>query len=545
MNSSDSRVVEMVPSSPEGEDAATPPSTLTLNNHLQRLIRFVGPTWLIASTFIDPGALTAALQQGSQTRFALLWVSWWSICFGYVFQILAARIGIVSGHSIGELCVKRYSKPVAYSIWAFIETSVLGNDIQACVGATIALNILTGLPWWSCVLLTVAVSVVLTLMYYWNSTKLELTVGGMLLIMIILVWVNVGNGGFKFVDVLKGWVVPSIPPGTLLTVVGSVGSALTPSALFLGSYMVLDRNVDRSDLNDIRRCVLYIFIELMIGLVAAFVVYLGITVVFANAFYRSDCAAENKAFLFTEGVCGTITLSDGPIALRSLYGAASTYLFAFTLLLSGIASMVTSTLAAQATWESILGTKIEFWKLVVYTRSFVLIPTLTVALAAAQDDVVFTVINDWINVFMSFAMPMAAIPTVDMASSKLFLQDFAIKPVRVAFSLLCVTALIGINFYLLYEFLLDPVGFGSEGDFPAVPGFYAGMAIFVVAYVVLLSYVAYPGLQELWGWFQSKFRPSEHQSQSKVQSFSTVESNLTDPDDAVPSSACTNAADDP
>jgi hypothetical protein len=277
----------------------------------------------------------------------------------------------------------------------------------------------------------------------------------------------------------------------------------------------------------------------MIGLVAAFVIYLGITIVFANAFYN-DCA--------TNGLCDdAVTLNNGPIALRPLYGAAATYLFALTLLLSGIGSMVTATLAAQATWESILGKKIEFWRLVLYTRSLVLVPTLILSLTAAHNDEVFTVINDWVNVFMSLAMPMAAIPTVDIVSSKLFLKEFAITPKRVAFSLFCVSSLIGINFYLLYKFLLDPMGFGSEGDFPQVPGFYAGMGIFVVLYVCLLALVAYPGLQELWGWFQSEIYGStehHHPSLSKGKCFSTFESTPADPEDVtIPSTTCIDSED--
>ena len=55
--------------------------------HLRRFFRFVGPTWLIASTFVDPGAITAALQQGSETRYTLIWISWWSLVFGYIFQV--------------------------------------------------------------------------------------------------------------------------------------------------------------------------------------------------------------------------------------------------------------------------------------------------------------------------------------------------------------------------------------------------------------------------------------------------------------------------
>ena len=67
--------------------ASSATGSLTWYQHMRRFSRFVGPTWLIAVTFVDPGGITGALQQGSETRFALLWISLWSIVFGYVFQL--------------------------------------------------------------------------------------------------------------------------------------------------------------------------------------------------------------------------------------------------------------------------------------------------------------------------------------------------------------------------------------------------------------------------------------------------------------------------
>ena len=116
--------------------------------------------------------------------------------------------------------------------------------------------------------------------------------GVMLLGMLILVSINAGKTTSNVPDILYGWVVPRIPAGQALTVVGSVGGVLTPSALFLGSSMVLTRTVNRGCKRDVRRCMWYSTIELCLGMLIAFFIFLVIVVTFANGFYRSDCAAQ-------------------------------------------------------------------------------------------------------------------------------------------------------------------------------------------------------------------------------------------------------------
>ena len=135
----------------------------------------------------------------------------------YCSQVLAAHVGIISGKHLGALCVERYGNGmVKYTIWLFIQVGVFGDDIQACVGATTALQIMTKLPWWACCLLTIVVSVLLTLAYYWSATKLEVCVGLLLLGMLVLVCVNASYGHVNVPDILKGWVVPLVPAGQVL-----------------------------------------------------------------------------------------------------------------------------------------------------------------------------------------------------------------------------------------------------------------------------------------------------------------------------------------
>ena len=191
---------------------------------------------------------------------------------------------------------------------------------------------------------------------------------------------------------------------------------------------------------------------------------------------------------------------DGPDAQRSLYGDAAKWIFAIALLLSGINSMVSNTLGGQAAWEGFTGNKVAFWKVVLVTRTVVIVPPLVLAITVGNQDVTFTIINDWISIYMSLAMPMASIPVLDIAASKLYMKDFALRPVRIAISVLLVLTLIGINFYLIAEFLFDPITFGSEGDFPTASTFYAGVGAVWLAYAYVLWRLAFPGLCDLWAW---------------------------------------------
>lgn len=159
--------------------------------------------------------------------------------------------------------------------------------------------------------------------------------------------------------------------------------------------------------------------------------------------------------------------------------------------------MVSTTLAGQATWEGFTRRKTALWKVVVVTRSAVLIPTLVLALTVGNKDAVYTVLNDWINIYMALAMPFAVIPLLDIASQKEFMNDFALGGFRILVALVLILLLIGVNFYLIAEFFFNPVLFGSTGDLPTAHTFYAGIGALWAIYVYFLWKVSSTSLSAL------------------------------------------------
>lgn len=191
---------------------------------------------------------------------------------------------------------------------------------------------------------------------------------------------------------------------------------------------------------------------------------------------------------------------DAPEALSSVYGEAAKWIFAWVLFLSGINSMVSTTLAGQAVYEGFSQRKVALWKVVVVTRSIVLIPVLVLALTVGNKSAVYTVLNDWINIYMALAMPFAVIPVLDIASHKAYVRDFALRPFWIFVSVILILFLIGLNFYLIAEFFFNPVLFGSTGDLPSDHTFYAGIGAIWVIYVYFLWRVSCKGLAEMFKW---------------------------------------------
>jgi hypothetical protein len=197
---------------------------------------------------------------------------------------------------------------------------------------------------------------------------------------------------------------------------------------------------------------------------------------------------------------GISVADDAPEALSSVYGEAAKWIFAWVLFLSGISSMVSTTLAGQAVYEGFSQRRVALWKVVVITRSIVLIPVLVLALTVGNKSAVYTVLNDWINIYMALAMPFAVIPVLDIASHRVYVKEFALRPFWILVSVILILLLIALNFYLIAEFLFNPVLFGSTGDLPSDHTFYAGIGAMWVIYVYFLWRVSSKGLVEIAAW---------------------------------------------
>ena len=335
-------------------DSENPVSTNKARHYYDLLIEFasyIGPTWLISCTLIDPGAIEGALQQGAETNYQLIWVTLWATVIVLVFQYLASKLAICIQQNLGDMCYKynhtQYSGHISTIInglyWFGLECSVIGDDFQGIIGCMIGIQLLTGLSYWICCIIAIVAILLFSAMYYISNSKVESIVGILMFVMLICYIVNVSSAHPSPALVFKGMILPTAPSGSVLSIVGSIGGVITPSALFLQTDLILKQHklkhaqyneqILTSNLHKRKLC-LYSVGELSIGLTISFLCNLFVICTFASAFYDPICAAQGLGNI--AGQCNNFDLASAPLALQGVYGNAAQYLFGIALIASGV-----------------------------------------------------------------------------------------------------------------------------------------------------------------------------------------------------------------
>jgi len=470
----------------------------TCQNKLTSASKFLSRSgWLIACALLDPGAVEGALQAGAFAGYSLLWVTLWTTLMVFAFQNCAAKIGVVTGKSLAHLFRDEYqSRYLSFVVWAALEVSVIGDDLQALIGCILALNLLFNLPFYGGAIVALFSTLLLTIFFYRAPSIVEGVVGLMMLAMLVMYFVNVVYAAPPAASVFYGLVVPQAPSYVVFQLVGTIGGIITPSTLFLGSQLVLIKPVDRKNETNISVWTRFVRAELGVGFLVSFLCNVFVVTTFAVSFFNEECAEQGLALV--QGNCTSIGLEDAPDALMQLYGNAAKYMFAVALFFSGQNSMISATLAGQATFEGFLDRKISIWTRLFVTRIISLAPTLAIAFSAGTNQDTYSTANAWVNIIISLIMPFAMIPTVHISANAKYMGKFASDTKTSLFMNLVVCTLIAINFYLLFGFLYDPETFDSVGSFPQTPSFYSFIGIVIFVYAVLLFQVATPSLRAGW-----------------------------------------------
>lgn len=160
-----------VPTISDGDDDVDGPGRGKFSWRL--LWAYTGPGWLMSIAYLDPGNLESDLQAGAYTGYQLIWVLLWSTVLGLILQILAARLGIVTGKHLAQVCRENYSPITAKLLWVMTELAIVGSDIQEVIGSAIAFRILFNLPLWAGVLITGADTFTFMLLHALGVRKLE------------------------------------------------------------------------------------------------------------------------------------------------------------------------------------------------------------------------------------------------------------------------------------------------------------------------------------------------------------------------------------
>ncbi|KAA8537819.1 hypothetical protein F0562_027601 [Nyssa sinensis] len=466
-----------VESSDAVDDSVVPPFSW------KKLWRFSGPGFLMSIAFLDPGNLEGDLQAGAIAGYSLLWLLMWATVMGLLIQLLSARVGVVTGRHLAELCREEYPYWAVLLLWFMAELALIGADIQEVIGSAIAIKILSRgvLPLWAGVLITASDCFIFLFLENYGVRKLEAVFAVFISTMALSFAWMFADTKPSGKELLIGLLVPKLSSKTIQKAVGVVGCVITPHNVFLYSALVQSRKIDPNKKGRVQEALHYYLIESSIAVLVMFTINLFVTSVFAKGFYGTKQASS-------------IGLVNAGQYLQEKYGGGLfpiLYIWGIGLLAAGQSSTMTGTYAGQFIMGGFLDLRLRKWLRSLITRSCAIVPTIIVALVFNRSEGSLDVLNEWLNVLQGLQIPFSLIPLLTMASKEKIMGTFKVGPTmeRVVWSVAALV--IVINGYVLLDFFFSEVK-GLLLGFVAC----AGTAAYVVFILYLISHGG--GLPAIW-----------------------------------------------
>ncbi|GFU00299.1 natural resistance-associated macrophage protein 2 [Nephila pilipes] len=477
------------------QERITIPDTEDYRFNFRKLWAFTGPGFLMSIAYLDPGNIESDLQSGAAASYHLLWVLMWATVLGLLMQRLAARLGVVTGLHLAEVCQRRFPAVPRYLLWIMVEIAIVGSDMQEVIGTAIAFYLLSfkKIPLYAGVLITIADTFTFLLLDKYGLRKLEAFFAFLISVMAI----TFGYEYFSAIppqgDVIEGLFVPwcsHCDSNALLQAVGIVGAVIMPHNLYLHSALVKSREVDRTNKNKVKEANMYFFIESGIALFISLIINIFVVSVFAkglfgktNAYVYNLCMAKNSTYsdVFpNDNTTLEVDIYRAGVFLGCEYGNIPLYIWAIGILAAGQSSTMTGTYSGQFVMEGFLNLKWARWKRVLLTRCIAIAPTLFITLFSDIQNL--SKMNDYLNALMSLQLPFALFPTLIFTSSKGVMGEFQNGIVnKVIITLLGITV-IGINLFFVERFTTE--------NFPNHWAVYLALALYILFYVCFVLYLA-------------------------------------------------------
>ncbi|WP_175772536.1 Nramp family divalent metal transporter [Paraburkholderia phenazinium] len=325
------------------------------------MLSFVGPAVVASIAYMDPGNFATNIQAGAGYGYTLLWVVAVANIVAMLFQSLSAKLGLVTGRNLAELCRESLPHRYVYAMWGMSEIAAMATDLAEFVGGAIGVSLLLHLPMMASMLVTGVVTYGLLQFERKGFRPLELVIAALVGVIGLCYLAELLIAPVHWPAVFLHTVKPSIPDSNALTIsVGIIGATVMPHVLFLHSGLTQNRVAPR---NERERSKLLTFsnIEVVVALGAAGLINMAMVIMASGAFHQghSDIASIETAWR----------------TLTPLLGSAAAGLFLAALVASGISSSVVGTMAGQMIMQGFVGFRIPVWlrRLVTMVPAFVVV----------------------------------------------------------------------------------------------------------------------------------------------------------------------------
>jgi manganese transport protein len=370
-----------------------PPSQLEhllARGRVRATLAMLGPAFVAAVAYVDPGNFATNVQGGARFGYALLWVVLAANLMAMLIQYLSAKLGIATDRSLPELCRELFPRWLSWGLWVQAELMAMATDIAEFLGAALGLNLLFGVPLFTAGLMTGAIAFALLELQRRGFRSFELAITALLGIVFAGFVYETLRIGPSVHESLRGLIPGLSSTSELYLAVGIVGATVMPHVIYLHSALMKGRMQVRDD-TERKRVLRFGRVDVLIALGLAGVINLAMLAAAAKLFH-------------TTGLSGVSTIEGAHAQLGRLVGGGAAIAFAVALLASGASSSSVGTFAGQVVMAGFINVRIP----ILLRRAVTMSPALVV-LALGVDPTSALVLS---QVVLSFGIPFALVPLV-------------------------------------------------------------------------------------------------------------------------------------
>jgi manganese transport protein len=410
----------------------------------RRLAAFLGPGYLVAVGYMDPGNWATSLAGGSRVGYALLAVALISNIMAIVLQALSARLAIATGRDLAQACRDAYPRWAAYPLWMVAEVAIIATDIAEVIGTAIGLNLLFSIPLEIGVLLTALDVFLILYLQRAGFRYLEALIITLLGVIAACFAVQIALAHPEWGPLIRGFAPTTAivrDPDMLYLAMGIIGATVMPHNLYLHSAIVQTRAWGHTT-PEKREALRYATFDSTLALMFALLINASILILAAASFYKA-------------GKTDVVELGQAQALLHPLLGSAiAPTLFGVALLCCGLNSTVTATLAGQAVMEGFLEIRLAPWLRRLATRALAIVPAAVITIFWGDQATGKLLILT--QVVLSLQLPFAVVPLVQFTAERGKMGALVSPRWFTIFAGLIAALIIGLNGKLIWDQILGP-----------------------------------------------------------------------------------------
>ena len=402
---------------------------LRSRGRVRGVVALLGPAFVAAVAYIDPGNFATNFSAGARYGYTLLWVIVLANLMAILVQYLSAKTGVATGRDLPELCRAHFARPVSAGLWVQAELVAMATDLAEFVGAAVGLNLLFGVPLFMSGLITAIVAFAILALEQRGYRRFELAITGLLGIVFLGFAYDLLKVGADPAHVISGLVPGFADTDSVLLAAGIIGATVMPHVVYLHSALTKSRVYCRDDAER-RELLRFQRLDVLVGLGVAGLTNMAMLFIAASLFHRT-------------GNSGVDSIEAAHAGLGALVGGGAALAFAVALLASGLSSSSVGTYAGQVVMQGFIRRRIPLF----LRRGLTMLPALVVlglGLPTTESLVVSQIV-------LSFGIPFALVPMVLLTRRPDVMGPFVNRPSTTAAATCIATTIIALNVYLLYH----------------------------------------------------------------------------------------------